>query len=145
MFSFRTFNTTMQSVHLHLLCITILIFFELYTRHYIIGTKANIVYAFLVVFLLCGGLLLFGFCSLSGGYGHYGSVNMWGCFIQMQYCRNNILFSIGFLEPVQIIPTPLIKLSTWLDSLHIIRATGQENTNCPDLVLSDLTSQTYIV
>ena len=47
----RTFNSALQFVFLHRFGVTVLIFFQFNTRHYIIGTKSGSVLIFLLLLI----------------------------------------------------------------------------------------------
>jgi hypothetical protein len=59
----------------------------------------------------------------------------------VQDCRHDIIRTVGFAKPVEIILAPLAEFSGSLYPLHIFRRTGEHDTDCPDLVRSNLAGQ----
>ena len=95
---FRAVDTSLQAVFGHRFGISVLVFFQLDTRHYVIGTQSRSGCRFRAVFSLAGvvGLLLTSFAAFSRYDGDDCCVDMRRCFVHVQYSRNDVFGSESF-------------------------------------------------
>ncbi len=140
---FRAVDPALQSVFSHCCGIGVLVFFQLDTRHYIIGTQPRPSRGFRAVSPFIGFVCfhLSEFATFARNDGNDRRVDMRRRFVHVQYSRNDVFGSERLPQPLEVIGTPRFQSPFLGDTLHILLRAGQHDTDYPHLIRADLTGQ----